>query len=236
MKAAIEPDKIVVLSGAGISAESGIPTFRDNGGLWHQHAIHDVATPAGWARDPQLVLDFYNERRAAAAQAQPNPAHLALAELEQRYNVVVLTQNIDDLHERAGSTQVIHLHGELAWARGTSSRRLRRHIGAAPIALGDLCEDGTQLRPDIVWFGEPVERMEQAIAEIRTAAKVLVVGTSLTVFPVASLVKKARWHAEKVLCALDVERRPAGYILLRGAAGNIVPSLVRRWMAQAPAH
>jgi NAD-dependent deacetylase len=236
MRPAIEPNKIVVLSGAGISAESGIPTFRDGNGLWHNHDLNEVATPGGWARNPQLVLDFYNERRSVAAAAQPNAAHLALAELESKYDVIVLTQNIDDLHERAGSTKVIHLHGELTWARGTSPRKLRRHIGASPIMLGDLCEDGSQLRPDIVWFGEPVDRMDQAVAEIRTAAKVLVVGTSLTVFPVASLAKKARWHAEKVLCAFDVERRPAGYTLLRGAAGNIVPGLVRRWMEQAPAH
>lgn len=234
MKPAIDPNKIVILSGAGISAESGISTFRDSGGLWHQHDIREVATPEGWTRNPQLVLDFYNERRAVAAAAQPNAAHLALASLEQRYEVVILTQNVDDLHERAGSTNVIHLHGELAWARGTSEKRLRRRIDAAPIRLGDLCEDGSQLRPDIVWFGEPVECMDAASSEILTASKFLVVGTSLTVFPVASLVKKARWHAEKVLCALDVERRPAGYTLLRGAAGKIVPGLVHRWLAEAP--
>lgn len=236
MTLAIDPRKIVVLTGSGISAESGVPTFRDGNGLWQNHDLNEVATPGGWGRNPQLVLDFYNERRSTAAAAQPNAAHLALVELESKYDVVVLTQNIDDLHERAGSTNVIHLHGELAWARGTSPRNLRRYIGAEPIKLGDLCEDGTQLRPDIVWFGEPVERMEQAAAEIRTAAKVLVVGTSLTVFPVASLVKKARWHAEKVLCALDVERRPGGYALMRGAATKVVPGLVRHWLENTPLH
>ena len=147
MKAAIQSDKIVVLSGAGISAESGIATFRDSGGVWQQYDLNEVATPAAWARNPQRVLEFYNERRAQAAAAQPNDAHIALAKLEDAFNVVVLTQNIDDLHERAGSTNVIHLHGELMWARGTSERRLRRHIGAAPIRIGDVCEDGSQLLP-----------------------------------------------------------------------------------------
>lgn len=234
MKPAIQPDKVVVLSGSGISAESGLPTFRDSNGLWRDNDWRDVASPQGWVRDPQLVLDFYNERRHDAANAMPNAAHSAIAELESKYKVVILTQNVDDLHERAGSSNVIHLHGELTWARGTSPNKLRRHIGAAPIHLGDLCEEGTQLRPDIVWFGEDVERMDAARSEIVTAAKVLVVGTSLTVFPAASLVKKARWHAEKVLCSLEVDKVPGGFRLLRGAATKVIPGLTRHWLEYTP--
>ena len=163
------------------------------------------------------MLEFYNERRALAAQAQPNAAHRALAELEAKYEVVVITQNVDDLHERAGSTNVIHLHGELMWARGTSPRRLRRHIGAAPIRMGDLCEDGTQLRPDIVWFGEAVEAMGLAEEDMVDAGKVLVVGTSLTVYPAASLTMYAHADAEKAVCALELDEVPGR---LRDAAGH----------------
>lgn len=233
MSLAINPRKIVVISGSGISAESGLPTFRDANGLWRNHDWRQLASPEGWRRHPELVLDFYNERRARAAEAQPNAAHLALAELESAYEVVIVTQNVDDLHERAGSTKVIHLHGQLAWARGTSSRRLRRHIGAAAILIGDLCEDGTQLRPDIVWFGESVPMMDVAAEEIANAGKVLVVGTSLTVYPAASLVDRAHQDAEKALCALDIDAVPRGYEWRRGAATEQIPPLARRWLAQA---
>ena len=227
------PDKIVILSGAGVSAESGLPTFRDADGLWRNHDWRALASPEGWRRHPELVLEFYNERRARAAEAQPNAAHRAIAELESKYEVVVVTQNVDDLHERGGSTQVVHLHGELAWARGTSPRRLRRHIGAAPIHLGDLCDDGTQLRPDIVWFGEDVPMMEVAVQHVREADKVLVVGTSLSVYPAASLTRYAQRHAEKVVCAFEVDDLPWGFRMLRGPATEIVPGLVREWLAQA---
>lgn len=234
MKPAINPHKIVVLSGAGISAESGLPTFRDSNGLWRNHDWRQLASPEGWRTHPELVLAFYNERRAQAAEARPNAAHLALAELESKYDVAIVTQNVDDLHERAGSTNVIHLHGELMWARGTSERRLRRHIGAAPIHLGDLCEDGSQLRPDIVWFGEAVDAMELAEEEMVDAAKVLVVGTSLTVYPAASLVVYAHTDAEKAICALELDAVPDGYTMLQGTATDKVPGLVRRWLAEAP--
>lgn len=233
MKPAIQPNMVVVLSGSGISAESGLPTFRDSNGLWQSHDWRMLASPEGWREHPELVLDFYNERRANAADAQPNAAHIALAELERTHEVAIITQNVDDLHERAGSTNVIHLHGQLTWARGTSPRRLRHCIGAEPIRIGDLCEDGSQLRPDIVWFGEDVENMDAAKRLVRSAGKVLVVGTSLTVHPAASLAKHARWHAEKVLCALDVDSVPFGYALMRGMATRIVPGLVRHWMETA---
>jgi len=224
--------RIVVLSGSGISAESGLPTFRDANGLWRDRDWREFASPEGWRRHPELVLEFYNERRAAAAQARPNAAHRALAALEAAYDVRIVTQNVDDLHERGGSTQVLHLHGELAWARGRSPRRLRTHLGAAPIRLGDVCADGTQLRPDIVWFGEAVDRLEPAAELVAQADKVLVVGTSLTVYPAASLVDFAPRHADKAVCALELEREPAGYRWLRGPATQEIPPLVERWLRE----
>lgn len=147
---------------------------------------------------------------------------------------MIVTQNVDDLHERAGSTNVIHLHGQLAWARGTSPRRLRRRIGAAPIRIGDLCEDGSQLRPDIVWFGEAVDAMGLAEQEMIDAAKVLVVGTSLTVYPAASLTMYAHADAEKAICALELEAIPTGYTLLQGTATAHIPGLVKRWLQDSP--
>lgn len=230
MTLSAKPKKIVVLSGSGISAESGLPTFRDANGLWRNHDWRQLASPDGWRKHPELVLEFYNERRAQAAAAQPNAAHRALAELESKYEVVVVTQNVDDLHERAGSTRIVHLHGQLTWARGTSPRRLRRHIGAAPIRMGDLCEDGSQLRPDIVWFGEAVPAMDEAAEEVADADKVLVVGTSLSVYPAASLTEYARADAEKALCSPEIEALPRGYEWLRGTAATTIPGLVRRWL------
>ena len=234
MPVPMDPRKIVVLSGAGISAESGLPTFRDANGLWRNHDWRELASPEGWRKHPELVLEFYNERRARAAEAQPNAAHRALADLESKYEVVIVTQNVDDLHERAGSTQIIHLHGELMWARGTSPRRRRRHLGAAPIHVGDLCDDGTQLRPDIVWFGEAVEAMGHAEEIIVDAGKMLVVGTSLTVYPAASLTRYADRDAEKVVCALDLEHVPEGYRLLQASAASVIPDLVRHWLETVP--
>ena len=154
-------EKIAILSGSGLSAESGLPTFRDAAGLWRQHSWQDLASPEGWRANPALVLEFYNERRARAWSAQPNAAHLAIAALERKYEVVVVTQNVDALHERAGSTTVLHVHGELSYARGTGPARQRYRIDGAPIELGQLCEEGTQLRPDIVWFGEETQFMER---------------------------------------------------------------------------
>lgn len=230
MKPDINPKKIVILSGAGISAESGLATFRDADGLWMQHRIEDVASIDGWERDPQLVLDFYNQRRLDAASAKPNPAHFAVAELEQRYEVVVITQNVDDLHERAGSSHVLHVHGELRYACSSLDRRIRQQIDAAPIVLGQQAADGSQLRPDIVWFGEEVQYLDDTVLHLKTASKVLVVGTSLTVFPVASLVYAAHQHAHKVLITQQIDAVPNGFQLKQGLASTLVPTLVKEWM------
>lgn len=225
------PDKVVVLSGSGLSAESGLPTFRDAAGLWRQYSWMDLASPEGWRRQPKLVLEFYNERRAKAWTAGPNAAHRAIAALEKQFDVVVVTQNIDSLHERAGSTRVLHLHGELCFARGTGPGRKRYRIDGAAIELGQKCEEGTQLRPDIVWFGEETQHMDEAREHVASADKVLVVGTSLSVQPAASLVEYARPRAEKVLNSIEMDDVPAGFEFLPGRATEIVPRVTSRWSA-----
>lgn len=180
--------KIVVLSGAGISAESGIPTFRDSDGLWEGYNVMDVATPEGFRKNPALVLDFYNQRRKAALEAVPNAGHKALAELERFFDVVVVTQNIDTLHEAAGSSKVIHLHGELFKARSTADESLIYDIDGWQLNIGDCCEKGSQLRPHIVWFGEMAPMLETAIEETMEADIFIVVGTSMVVYPAAGLI------------------------------------------------
>ena len=223
--------KIVVLTGAGMSAPSGLATFRDSNGLWANHRVEDVATPEAWEHDPALVLEFYNQRRAQACAAQPNAGHRALAELERRYDVVIITQNVDNLHERAGSTRVIHLHGELTKARSTADESLVYDIGAKPIRLGDRCARGSQLRPHIVWFGEDVPLIETASEEFHDAAEVLVVGTSLKVYPAAGLVASAPAEAEKVHIDLHTDHCPFGFRALPGSADQILPLLVQGWLA-----
>lgn len=179
--------KIVVLSGAGISAESGIATFRDANGLWEGHDVMEVASPEGWALNKELVLNFYNERRKNALNVVPNRGHEILAELEEHFDVVIITQNVDNLHERAGSTVVHHLHGELFQSRSTYDPNLIYPIEGWELKLGDKCEKGSQLRPNIVWFGEAVPMMNLAIQETRSADVFVVVGTSLNVYPAAGL-------------------------------------------------
>ncbi|MFV8570375.1 SIR2 family NAD-dependent protein deacylase [Marinobacter sp. SBS5] len=181
-------EHIVVLTGAGISAESGLSTFRDNDGLWEKHSVYDVATPEAFERNRDLVLRFYNERRRQLQTVEPNPAHRLLAELESRYRVTIVTQNIDNLHERGGSTNVVHLHGELTKARSTVDPELVYDIGYRDIQPGDTCGRGAQLRPHIVWFGEEVPMLEAAAELVRTADRLLIVGTSLQVYPAAGLV------------------------------------------------
>jgi len=177
-----------VLSGAGISAESGIPTFRDANGLWEGYDIMEVASPQGWSSNPQLVLDFYNQRRKAALNARPNQGHQILVELEQYFDITIITQNVDDLHEKAGSSRVIHLHGELFKSRSTIDEDLVYEMTGWELKLGDLCERGSQLRPHIVWFGEQVPMMEQALAISSLAEIFVVVGTSMVVYPAAGLI------------------------------------------------
>ena len=190
--------KLVVLTGAGISAESGLKTFRDTDGLWENYSIYDVATPRGFAKDPQLVLNFYNLRRKDVANAQPNKAHKGLAELEEHFDVHIITQNIDDLHERAGSTNIMHLHGEIFKMRSIkNSNRIYEIKG--DIELGDLAPDGAQLRPHIVWFDEEVPMIEKAIDVMYTADIFAVIGTSLLVYPAASLVNYAPQQIPKFI-------------------------------------
>lgn len=177
---------IVVLTGAGISAESGIKTFRDANGLWEGHDVMEVATPQGFATNPELVLNFYNQRRKQLFEVKPNKAHFHLAELEQNYKVTIITQNVDDLHERAGSTNIIHLHGELLKVRSTNNANNIKEW-KTDLVLGDLCEMGHQLRPHIVWFGEDVPMIETAVSVCETADILIIIGTSMQVYPAASL-------------------------------------------------
>ncbi len=190
--------RIAVLTGAGVSAESGFATFRDTGGLWEQYDVNDVASIEGWYRNRKLVLDFYNQRRAQLKEAKPNAAHLAIAGLEKEYDVDVITQNVDNLHERAGSTRVLHLHGELTKVRPengiydrTASEAEVIDVGYRPVVLGDMAPNGSQLRPHIVFFGEAVPNIEKAIVLVEKADILLIVGTSLQVYPAAGLYRYA---------------------------------------------
>lgn len=180
--------KLVVLTGAGISQESGIPTFRDANGLWEGHRVEDVASPEGWVKNPLLVLDFYNQRRKKAREVFPNNGHKILAELQEFFDVTIITQNVDDLHERAGSRNVIHLHGSLFESRSTVDETLVYPIEGWELNMGDICEKGSQLRPNIVWFGEMVPLIEHAAYQSSQADIFLVVGTSMVVYPAAGLI------------------------------------------------
>ncbi|MBT8263629.1 MAG: NAD-dependent deacylase [Bacteroidia bacterium] len=186
--------KISILTGAGMSAESGLKTFRDSNGLWEGHDVMQVASPQGFARNPELVLEFYNQRRRQLLQVNPNKAHIALAELEVDYEVTIITQNVDDLHERAGSKQVVHLHGELLKVRSTFDENLILDWHD-DLNLGDLCEFNHQLRPHIVWFGEAVPKMDVAIDYVQDSDIILIVGTSMQVYPAAGLIQYTRSDA-----------------------------------------
>ncbi len=181
--------KVVVLTGAGISAESGIKTFRDSGGLWEEYDIYEVASPSGWAKNMELVLEFYNKRRKQLKEVEPNLAHKALVKLEEKFYVQIITQNVDNLHERAGSKNILHLHGELTKARSTADPNLVYEIGYEEIKKGDVCEKGSQLRPHIVWFGEPVPLITEAAEICATADIFIVIGSSLVVYPAAGLIE-----------------------------------------------
>lgn len=191
--------KLVVLTGAGISAESGLKTFRGSDGLWEGYNIIDVATPEAWIKNPELVQRFYNERRTQILAAQPNAAHLALAKLEEYFDVTIITQNIDDLHERAGSTQIIHLHGMITYAQSNLNASLIYPIIGDEIKMGELCELGSQLRPHVVWFGEAVPMIEPAAFLCKEADLFMVIGTSLAVYPAAGLIDYVRKDVKKYI-------------------------------------
>jgi NAD-dependent deacetylase len=204
--------KLVAFTGAGISAESGINTFRDSGGLWEGHDVMEVASQEGWKRNPLLVQGFYNQRRKQLLDCQPNEAHEILAELEQHFDVTIITQNVDDLHERAGSTAIIHLHGELSKAQSSIDSNLVYKLSTWEIKEGDLCEMGSQLRPHIVWFGEQVAMMDDAIKVTEHADIFLVIGTSLQVYPAAGLLNHVPASSNIYLIdpsnpTMDVERK-----------------------------
>ena len=191
--------KLVVFTGAGISAESGIKTFRDSDGLWEEYNVNDVATPQAWDKNKALVLDFYNKRRKQVLEAQPNKAHMALVSLEKKYDVHIITQNIDDLHERAGSKKVLHLHGEIMKSRSTTVPSLIYKIKGTELNIGDRCERGSQLRPHIVWFGEQVPEMENAYLIADKADIFIVIGSSLAVYPAAGLINYTARNIPKYL-------------------------------------
>jgi NAD-dependent deacetylase len=180
--------KMVVLTGAGMSAESGLRTFREMGGLWEEYDVYEVASPGGWEKDKDLVLRFYNERRKQLLESSPNRGHFALAELEKDFDVTVITQNIDDLHERAGSSKILHLHGEMRKARSTADPSLVYEIDGWELNRGDLCEKGSQLRPHVVWFGEAVPAIGEAAEIVSRADLFVIIGTSMNVYPAAGLI------------------------------------------------
>ena len=193
--------KIVFFSGAGMSAESGISTFRDSGGLWEKYEINEVATPEAWSRNPDLVTDFYNQRRKQIIETSPNAAHNFITSLEDQFDVTVITQNIDDLHERAGSTNILHLHGNIRLAKSSGPNQEKKlyPIDGWKLTKNDLCEDGYRLRPHVVWFGEAVPALEDAIPLIESADVFTVIGTSLQVYPAAGLIHYAPKTATKIL-------------------------------------
>ena len=201
--------KLVVLTGAGMSQESGLRTFRDMGGLWEEYDITEVATPEAWHRNPSLVMQFYNERRKQLYEAEPNAGHIGLVDLEKDFDVSIITQNVDDLHERAGSTKIVHLHGELKKARSSVDESLVYDIDGWELKFGQKCAKGSQLRPHIVWFGEAVPAMDDAIPLVESADILVVIGTSLNVYPAAGLVNYAK--RETPIFVIDPER-PQVYI------------------------
>ncbi len=219
---------IVVLTGAGISAESGLKTFRDNDGLWENYNVYDVATPEAWRANPTLVQEFYNQRRKQCIAAQPNIGHLALIELEKDFNVQIITQNIDDLHEKAGSTTILHLHGEITKSRSSIDPHLIYEVEGWELKMGEKCEKGSQLRPHIVWFGEMVPAIETAQNMVKKADYLLVVGTSLNVYPAAGLLYYANSNCKIIL----IDPNPAGIesarnlTIIAEKAGTGVPKAV----------
>jgi len=222
---------IVVLTGAGISAESGIKTFRDSNGLWEEYRIEDVATYDAWCRNRELVIDFYNKRRKQLLEVEPNAAHYALVKLEEKYNVQIITQNVDDLHERAGSTNILHLHGELKKVRSSVDENLIYELKGWELKIGDMCEKGSQLRPHIVWFGEMVPEMQKATQIAEKADIFLIIGTSLNVYPAAGLINYIPQKTPVFIIdpnSKDVKRN--NITIIKEKAGDAVPLLVKQLM------
>ena len=217
---------IVVFTGAGISAESGLGTFRDSGGLWEQFKIEDVATPDAFERNPELVLNFYNLRRKQLLESKPNAAHISLNKLSEKYNLHIITQNIDDLHERSGSKNILHLHGKLMESKSSIDDSLIYPIKGVDLKIGDLCKNGSQLRPNVVWFGEPVPKMIDAISITKKADIFIVIGTSLNVYPAASLLNYTNNAKRIILIDLKAEQKK-GVEVIKGKATIEVPRLVR---------
>jgi len=226
--------KIIVLTGAGISAESGIRTFRDSGGLWEGHNIEDVATHEAWERNPEMVQEFYNQRRKQLYEVEPNIAHIALAKLEEKYDVQIITQNVDDLHERGGSTKVLHLHGELKKSRSTVNDNLIYDIKGWELKMGDLCERGSQLRPHIVWFGEGVTEIEKATDIAKKAYIFIVIGTSMNVYPAAGLLESIPYFVTKYFIDPNAKDNynVSNLTIIKEKAGIGVPRLVDELLAK----
>ncbi|PPL00216.1 SIR2 family NAD-dependent protein deacylase [Parapedobacter indicus] len=226
-------ERIVVFTGAGISAESGLRTFRGADGLWEGYRVEEVATPEAWERNPELVQHFYNVRRKAVLEARPNTAHLALAKLEEKYPVTIVTQNIDNLHERAGSSHVLHLHGLITKAQSSVDPTLVYSLASHEIRMGELCELGSQLRPHVVWFGEAVPTMGEAIGICRQADIFIVVGTSLQVYPAAGLLDEVPTHAVKYFVDPQATTlsRQSDIICFDDKATIAVPKIVEKLLA-----
>lgn len=226
--------KLIVLSGAGMSAESGVQTFRDNNGLWHNHRVEDVATFEAWESNPELVLEFYNQRRKQLFEVKPNAGHLALVRLEEKFDVQIITQNVDDLHERAGSTNVLHLHGELKKVRSTVDPKLVYTMDNWELKMGDKCEKGSQLRPHIVWFGEAVDMIVPAFEIVSQADLVFVIGTSMAVYPAAGLINYVSVEAPKYYIDPKAFQVPgiSNLTVIQKKAGEGVPSLVDELLSE----
>lgn len=223
---------LVVLTGAGISAESGLGIFRGNKGLWEQYSLEEVATQLGWKNNPEKVLQFYNERRQQVRKAKPNAAHYALARLAGKFHVSIITQNIDDLHERAGSDNVLHIHGEITKARSTIDQNLVYDLNDRDIAIGDRCSKGSQLRPHVVWFNEDVIKFPAAKALVHSADLLLVVGTSLTVYPAASLIENVKAGTPIIVIAPELDYIPSRVTWFKEKAATKLPELVNKWLAE----
>lgn len=223
---------IVALTGAGISAESGLSTFRGNAGLWEKNSLDEVATPSGWIKNPEKVLQFYNDRREQIRRAKPNAAHYALAKLAGQFHVSIVTQNIDDLHERAGSDHVLHLHGEIMKARSSIDPNLTYDLDGKDIHIGDTCSKGSQLRPHVVWFNEDVLLFPSAKSLVHSSDLLLVVGTSLAVYPAASLIEYVKPGTPIIVIAPELDFIPAGITWFKDKAASKLPELVERWLSK----